>query len=92
MEHYAVRCQSFYRRLRLVAILGGVAIPALVGLNVGGQARETVRWLTFALGLAIAAATAVEEFFGFGDLWRRYRCDVDELKRQGWEFFQSAGP
>ena len=88
----ARRDQRRYYALRLVTILGGVAIPALVGLNVGGEAEDTVRWLTFGLGLLVAAAAALEEFFRYGERWRHYRQQAELLKAEGWAFLQLAGP
>ena len=84
--------QRRYFTLRLVAILGGVTIPALVGLNVGQDGERWVQWLTFGLGLLVAAAVAVEEFFRFGDRWRHYRLQSELLRGEGWAFLQLAGP
>lgn len=88
----AQRDQRRYYALRLVSILGGVTIPALVGLNIGSDADATVRWLTFGLGLLVAAATALEEFFRYGERWRHYRQQAELLKAEGWAFLQLAGP
>lgn len=88
----ARRDQRRYYALRLVSILGGVTIPALVGLNIGSDADSAVRWLTFGLGLLVAAATALEEFFRYGERWRHYRQQAELLKAEGWAFLQLAGP
>ncbi len=88
----ARRDQRRYYALRLVTILGGVTIPALVGVNVDGEAASTVRWATFGLGLLVAAAAALEEFFRYGERWRHYRQQAELLKAEGWAFLQLAGP
>jgi hypothetical protein len=88
----AQSAQRRYFTLRLVAILGGVTIPALVGLNVGQDGERPVQWLTFALGLLVAAAVALEEFFRYGDRWRHYRLQAELLRGEGWAFLQLAGP
>jgi hypothetical protein len=92
MEQGALRSQRRYYALRLVTILGGVAIPALVGLDIGDGGEDYLRWLAFALGLLVAAAAALEEFFRYGERWRHYRQTVEFLKSEGWGFFQLAGP
>ncbi len=91
-EDRAAKEQRRYYVLRVVAILGGVLVPALVSLDVGGNAARWVRWLAFAVGLVVAAAVALEGFFRFGERWRHYRRTAELLKIEGWQFFQSAGP
>jgi hypothetical protein len=83
--------QWWYRRLRLVAIAGGVTIPALVGLNVAGTASQDIRWAAFGLGLLVALATAIEGFFHYSDRWPHYRRFAEQLKSEGWQFFQLTG-
>jgi len=93
MEGKADTCQFRYYALRLVAIIGGVIIPAMVSLNVrGATASALVSWITFFLSLMVAISLAVEEFLRFGERWRHYRRTVDILKIDGWQFFQLSGP
>jgi Protein of unknown function (DUF4231) len=87
--------------LRLTAIVGGVTIPALIGLNVSGKVSLGVRWSAFGLGLLVALATAVDEFFHLGEQWRHYRRTAELLKsvrterpaaqRPVWGMIASAG-
>ena len=88
----ARRAQGRFYGLRLVAILGGVTIPALIGLNFNDDWDAVVQWLAFALGLLVAAAVALEEFFRYGERWRHYRQQAELLKAEGWAFLQLAGP
>ena len=81
-----------YYTLRTLAIAGGVIVPALVSLDVRGEVAPAVSWITFALSLVVALATALEGFFRHGDRWRNYRRTTEALKSQGWQFFQLAGP
>lgn len=92
LERRAQSAKGWHQSLRLIAIVGGVAIPALVGLNVGGDVSEGIRWGVFGLGLLVALATAVDAFFHHGDRWRHFRRTAELLKSEGWEFFQMAGP
>ena len=91
MESAAARAQRRYYRLRLTTIVGGVTIPALVSLSVREDLAVGVDWATFALSLMVALSAAVEEFFRFGERWRHYRRSVEELKMEGWQYFQLSG-
>ncbi len=92
MERGATQSRRLHYALRLTSILGSVAIPALVALDVGQDADENRRWVTFWLGLLVAAATSLEAFFRYGERWRHYRHKVELLKGEGWAFFQLIGP
>jgi hypothetical protein len=93
MEARAKTAQTRYYALRLVAIVGGVFVPALVGLKLGnsGSSPNWIFWITFFLSLLVAVCVAVEEFFHYGERWRHYRRIVEMLKSEGWQFFQLAG-
>jgi hypothetical protein len=92
LENRAASSQRWYNRLRLITIVGGVMIPALVGLNISGEASERIRWTVFGLGLVVALAAAIEGFFHFSDRWPHYRRTAELLKSEGWQFFQLSGP
>lgn len=91
MEGKANKARDRYYFLRLTAIIGGVIVPALVSLNVQGQAAAWARWGVFVISLLVAISVAVEEFFRYGDRWRHYRRTVESLKTEGWRFFQLTG-
>ena len=91
-EGKAPREQRRYHVLRVTAIAGGVLVPALVSLDVGGTGADVVRWVAFAVGLLVALAVSLEGFFRFGERWRHYRRTAELLKIEGWQFFESAGP
>jgi len=93
MEKKAVSAQKRYYLLRLTAIVGGVTLPALVSLNISGESVSAyLCWLTFCISLLVAISVAVEGFFNYGERWRHYRRTVEDLKREGWQFFQLSGP
>jgi hypothetical protein len=92
MEGRAARTQRRYYGLRLVTIIGGVLIPAVVGVKGVGGIDEVTRWIAFGLGLVVAVSAAVEEFFNYGERWRHYRRTAETLKTEGWQFFQLIGP
>ncbi len=93
----AAQSRRSYYRLRLTTIVGGVILPALVGISVQlGQDSQFLRlWfppLTFLLSQVIAVSVAIEEFCKFGDRWRDYRKMAEDLKSEGWQYLQSSGP
>ncbi|MFN2606398.1 MAG: DUF4231 domain-containing protein [Acidimicrobiales bacterium] len=91
-EGKAPRMQRWHHSLRVAAVMGGVLVPALVSLDVGGTAARASRWVAFGLGVLVAIAVSLEASFRFGEQWRHYRRTAELLKIEGWQFFQSAGP
>ncbi|MGC9502994.1 DUF4231 domain-containing protein [Baaleninema sp.] len=93
LEKKSGQTQKQYYRLRLVTIIGGVIIPAMVSLNVQqGRIKEFLFWGTFGLAQVVAISAAIEEFFHYGDKWTQYRKTAETLKTEGWQFFQLSGP
>lgn len=94
MEKKAAQCRDRHYRLRLTAIIFGVVVPVLVGLDVGENeiAENVKRYLTIGLSTVVAGSAAIEEFFHYGERWHHYRRTVESLKTQGWQFSQLSGP
>ncbi len=92
MEGAATKARDRYYALRIVTIVGGVLLPALVSLNIGGnQVAQLLIFLTFAISQLVAISAALEEFFHYGERWRLYRRTSESLKSRGWQFFQLTG-
>jgi Protein of unknown function (DUF4231) len=91
METAAQRTRGRYYAFRLVTVVGAVIVPALVSVNVVGNVESAVSWVTFGLSLVVAVSAAVEGFFRFGERWRHYRALVEELKAEGWSFYEQSG-
>jgi hypothetical protein len=93
LESRAKSSQNRYNRLKLIAIVGGVTVPTLVGVQLGNpRVQSGIQWLTLVLGLSVAIATASDGFFKFGDRWRLYRRTAELLKSEVWQYVQLAGP
>jgi hypothetical protein len=92
MRQTARQARNRYYALRLATVVGGVIVPALVGLSLSGLASDVVHWATFALSLVVAIAAALEEFFHYGERWRHYRRNVEWLTSHGCQFLQLCGP
>lgn len=91
-EGRANLARSRHYVLRLIAIVGGVIVPALVSLNVQTPVAPAVSWVTFTISLAVAISLALEGFFRWGERWTHYRRLSELLKSEGWLFFQLTGP
>ncbi|MGH2416137.1 MAG: DUF4231 domain-containing protein [Microcystaceae cyanobacterium] len=92
MGERAKQARNWYYRLRLTAIIGGIIVPILVGLNINDRnVALSVRWSTVGLSGVVAISSALEEFFRYGDRWRHYRHTSESLKTQGWQFSQLSG-
>ena len=85
--------QRRYYTLRLVTIVGGVIVPALVSLSVRDRdVAQAILWTTFGLSLVVAIAAALDGFFRHGERWRSFRRVAELLKAHGWQFFELSGP
>jgi hypothetical protein len=80
-----------YYLWRLITIIGGVLVPALVTLQLNRPPDAPLTWATFAVSLLVAVSAAVEGFFRYGERWRHYRRTAELLKTEGWQFFQLTG-
>jgi hypothetical protein len=92
LEGRATKNRDRHYALRLTTIIGGVIIPALVGLGKGNESWQIyLSWTAFGVSQAVAISAALEEFFGYGDNYRTYRNTAESLKIEGWEYFQLTG-
>lgn len=92
LEGRATKERNRHHTLRLITIIGGVIIPALVGSGKGSERwQDVLGWSAFGLSQAVAVCAAVEEFFAPGEKYRNYRNTAETLKIEGWEYFQMTG-
>ena len=89
----AGQSRKWHYRLRLTTIIGGVILPALVGLNMQlkNNLPEWFPYIPFFMSQVIAVSAALEEFHRYGDRWRDYRKMAEELKGEGWQYLQLTG-
>src|SRR5258705_10483303 len=53
-EGRANRARNRHFALRVIAIVGGVIVPAMVSLNIQGELKSIAGWITFAISLMVA--------------------------------------
>ncbi len=89
MSGKAKQAQKRYYALRMVVIVGSIAVPMLLGLP-----GDPKIWHISAIiaAMLVALSAAIEEFFHYGERWRHYRRTAEQLKGEGWRFFQCTGP
>jgi hypothetical protein len=88
LENSANKAKKKHYGFRLVTILGGVIVPALVGISNAEQGiTEVLSWTAFGLSQAVAMSVAIEELFQFGDRYRTFRKSAESLKTEGQLYF-----
>lgn len=93
LEGRATKERNQHFRLRMVTIIGGVMVPAMVGFRSDSETlNQRVAWVALGVSQAVAISAAVEEFFGHGEKYRNYRSTAESMKIEGWQFMQLAGP
>ena len=92
LEKRSKECRNKYYFLRMITIVGGVIVPALVSMNIGANNIQAIfGWIAFGLSQTVAISAAVEEFFHYGELYRQYRNTAELMKMEGWYFLQLSG-
>ncbi len=92
LEGRSTKCRNKYYFLRMITIVGGVIVPALVSMNIGANNIPVIfGWIAFGLSQTVAISAAVEEFFHYGELYRQYRNTAELMKMEGWYFLQLSG-
>ncbi|NEO91605.1 MAG: DUF4231 domain-containing protein [Moorea sp. SIO3G5] len=93
LDKRANQCRKNYYALRMLTIIGGIIVPALVGINSSdGQIRVALGWTAFALSQVVAISAALEELFQYGKHYTQYRNTAEAMKIEGWQFLQLSGP
>lgn len=88
MEGRAASFQKSHYRWRVVAIAGGILVPALGAF---AKASDVAQGAVVIIGLLVALATALEEFFKFGERWRHYRRVIEALRKEWWSYYGQSG-
>ena len=87
MDKRATSKRNYHYLWRLIAIVGGVLVPALVNLK-----GAWINSLVTIVSLMVAISVAVEEFYKFGEDNLRYRGTAEMLQSIGWAYFELVGP
>jgi len=93
LERLWKRYRFGYYLSRIVTIVGGVIVPALVSFNISSDNTKVLfGWLTLGLSQIVAISASLEEFLQYGKLYCEYRNSAELMKMEAWHFFQFSGP
>ncbi len=90
----AAQANARHSSLHVVAISGGVLVPALVTLASRSSESNTLNLageMAFVVSLLVAIAVGLDSFFHFGERWRHFRRTAELLKTEGWLFIEGGG-
>jgi hypothetical protein len=93
-DRRALHANRRYAALRMIAIAGGVLVPALVSLGHGAGDSSAWDWATpaaFIISVMVAISVGLDSFFHFGERWRHFRRTAELLKTEGWLFIEGGG-
>ncbi len=94
-ENKAISFRNKYNLMRMLMIIGGAAVTALVSIqsteNLSSEARIIIQWSSIILSLLVTVSAALEGVFQFGERRRHKRKAVELLKSEGWQFSQLSG-
>ena len=92
-DRRALRANRRYSGLRIVAITGGVLVPALVSVSgtTDTALGDWVKPAAFVISVLVAISVGLDSFFHFGERWRHFRRTAELLKTEGWLFIEGGG-
>ena len=92
-QREATRSLRFHHLLRVIAIVGGVAVSGLIGAGVVLQpSTNAVSLAAFVVSLVVTGAIALDEYFRFGEKHRHLRLVTELLRSEGALYFALTGP
>jgi hypothetical protein len=83
-----------YHLLRGTVIIAGALLPALVGLrelSVFSQWNWLFSIAAIIASLVVAICAGIESLFEYGQVWREKRAAGEQIKIEGFRFFQLTG-
>jgi hypothetical protein len=103
LSNSASKARDSYYSVKRLTILSGVLIPVLIGSNFGATVDTTLgtsladtvdgifKLIAIVLGLFIAAANGLNEFFKYHERWQNYRTSSELLKAEWWFYYSLTG-
>jgi len=86
-DRKSVRCQKWYKGIKLLQIVLAVGIP--VTSHLGG---DLGKWVTSVAGALIAIFEGLLHMNQYSTLWVTYRSTAERLKHEKYLFLSAAGP
>jgi len=92
-ERKAELTKRWHYILRIIAISGGVLVPAMIAFAGSNQGKgwNSLRVAASLMGVVVALAIGLDGFFQWGERWMRYRQTAELLKMEGWSYLEGLG-
>ena len=89
-DEKSVKSQKWYKRLQVIVIIAAAMIPFLSGYM--SESTPYLKFLIGALGIVIAAMTAILGLYQFQENWLEYRTTCETLRHEKYLFLTGAAP
>jgi hypothetical protein len=96
-EHKRDNIQKYYNGLRFVMTIGSILLPAILSIGQMDPAKlpknfDTITyWASWSLSLTITACNGFLQLFSLDKNYIAYSLVVEQLKTEGWQYFQLSG-
>lgn len=96
-EHKRDSVQKYYNGLRFVMTIGSILLPAILSIGQMDPAKlpknfDTITyWTSWSLSLTITACNGFLQLFSLDKNYLGYSLVVEQLKTEGWQYFQLSG-
>ena len=96
-EHKRDNVQKYYNGLRFVMTIGSILLPAILSIGQMDPAKlpknfDTITyWTSWSLSLTITACNGFLQLFSLDKNYIAYSLVVEQLKTEGWQYFQLSG-
>ena len=98
------RTSFFYNVLSLIITIGSILVPALISVqekpmtkyNYSQDELETYKhniyWVSWSISLAVTISNGIIKLFAIDKMYITRHLRYNDLKKEGWLFFQLSGP
>lgn len=90
LDRAAHHARTRHYVLRLTALVGGILLPAIAGIDAAGG-KVALQWVTVGLGVVVAVSIAVDGFFNLRERWLHFRCAAQDIQAELWQFAALSG-
>ena len=96
-EHKRDNVKKYYNGLRFVMTIGSILLPAILSIGQMDPAKlprnfdNITYWTSWSLSLTITACNGFLQLFSLDKNYLGYSLVVEQLKTEGWQYFQLSG-
>lgn len=90
LDRAAKRAQNSHYVLRVAALIGGVLLPAIAGIDIS-EKQPALRWTTLVLGAIVGLSVALDGFLNLRERWLHFREATETVQSKLWQFASLSG-